>query len=340
MGDSRLNHLGSVLESKNSALRREAAVAFGKYCLSDDKVSEILLKYICSTSWDARVAAAEAVQHLLKNMEPFSGKIEVVPISAALRDIDAVHVLKTEDGAALTASTSGVRANPQQQRQVLDQHLDMSAVIGITSLLTTDTSKLSADVKVEDFEETDRVNYSSQLAFLRFLCRILPLLADQRWQFRHGAAITTAKILSTSYSRIPLPLVDNCALQLMHVLILDQFNDFVSGRSATAPVRETCAQALGHFLHKTDSERQTVLRSGMDALAVDLTSIVETWMRLQESVTLTREQIMTIVSMVDEQFQSRSQKIVTLLFIAFKRDSGVLNGEASSPSHINCLSCC
>lgn len=41
MGDSRLNHLGSVLESKNSALRREAAVAFGKYCLSDDKVSEV-----------------------------------------------------------------------------------------------------------------------------------------------------------------------------------------------------------------------------------------------------------------------------------------------------------
>ncbi|VDM82423.1 unnamed protein product, partial [Strongylus vulgaris] len=36
---------------------------------------------------------------------------------------------------------------------------------------------------------------------------------------------------------------------------------------------------------------------------------------------------MTIVSMVDEQFQSRSQKIVTLLFTAFKRDEGVLNGN-------------
>ncbi|VDK72964.1 unnamed protein product [Cylicostephanus goldi] len=91
------------------------------------------------------------------------------------------------------------------------------------------------------------------------------------------------------------------------------------------------------------------LRTGLDALAVDLISIVETWLRLQETSTLTRypfdlpalcqnvsklscinvfrEQIMTVVSMVDEQFQSRSQKIVTLLFTAFKRDEGVLNGS-------------
>uniref|UniRef100_A0A7I4Y705 TATA-binding protein-associated factor n=1 Tax=Haemonchus contortus TaxID=6289 RepID=A0A7I4Y705_HAECO len=459
MGDSRLNHLGSVLESKNSTLRHEAAIAFGKYCLSDDKVAEVLLKYICSTSWDARVAAADALHCLLKNMEAFTGKIEEVPVAAPLREIDAAHVLKTykpllsDDGAAISASSSGVRVSAQQQRQVLDQHLDMSAVIGVTSagfvndldmlprsssnsprhegeeLLTTDCSKLDAEVKVEVLEDTDRLELSSQIAFLKFFCRLLPLLADQRWQYRHGAAITIAKILSTSYSRIPLPLIDSCALQLLHVLILDQFNDFVSGRTATAPVRETCAQAVGHFLRKTDSDRQTVilshlrvlllmqgernwhcrqsallvfkyffavatssesfhdcfnlvvkslddtvddvvscavttlssllsnptvddersslvqqvmsnvwqlleqeskkeqLRSGLDALAVDLISIVETWLRLQESVVLSREQIMIIVSMVDEQFQSRSQKIVTLLFTAFKRDTGILNGE-------------
>ncbi|KAJ1357636.1 hypothetical protein KIN20_015819 [Parelaphostrongylus tenuis] len=77
MGDTRLNHLGSILESRNSALRREAAVAFGKYCLSDDKVAEVLLTHICSTSW----------------MD--DGNIEDSPISSALQDVDAAFVLKT-----------------------------------------------------------------------------------------------------------------------------------------------------------------------------------------------------------------------------------------------------
>ncbi|RCN36202.1 protein, SNF2 family [Ancylostoma caninum] len=430
MSDSRLNHLGSVLESKNSTLRREAAVAFGKYCLSDSKVAEVLLKYICSPSWDARVAAADALHALLRNMGTFNGKIEDVPVAGSLQEINAGYVLKTfkpllsDDGTALSAGSSGTKVNVHQQRLVLDQHLDMSAVIGVTSagflndtdvlpqstsnsprqepeeLLTADCSKLKTEVKVEDFENGagDRVDCASQNAFLRFFCRI------------------------------PLPLVDACALQLLHVLILDQFNDFVSGRSATAPVRETCAQALGHFLHKTDPNRQTVvlghlrnlllmqgerkwhcrqsallvfkyffavalsseafndcfklvvaslndpvddvvscavttlssllsnpsvdekrsdliqqvmanvwqlleqeskkeqLRTGLDALAVDLIGIVETWLRLQETSVLTRDQIMTIVSMVDEQFQSRSQKIISLLFTAFRRDEGVLNG--------------
>ncbi|WKX94873.1 hypothetical protein Q1695_011831 [Nippostrongylus brasiliensis] len=452
MGDSRLNHLGSIFESKNCSLRREAAVAFGKYCLSDDKVTEVLLKYICSSSWDARVAAADAVQSILRNMDPFPGKIEMVPMATSLLELDPAHVLKTfkpllsEDGAALSASASGVRVNAQQQRHVLDQHLDMSAAGFVNDLdmqpqsnsnspkheskeLSTDCSTLSTEVKVEDTDPVYEVDLCSQRALLKFLCRLLPLLADQRWQFRHGAALAISKILSTSYSRLPLSFIDTCALQLIHVLILDQFNDFVSGRSATAPVRETCAQALGHFLHKTDSERQAVvldklrvlllmqgerkwhcrqsallvfkyffavatssssfhdcfklvvgslddpvddvvscavttlssllsnpivdeersdlvqqvmsnvwqllaqeskkeqLRSGLDALAIDLTSIVDTWLRLQDSAVLTRDQIMTVVSMVDEQFQSRSQKIVTLLFTAFRRDTGVLSGS-------------
>ncbi|KAK6061823.1 hypothetical protein COOONC_00513 [Cooperia oncophora] len=408
MGDSRLNHLGSVLESKNATLRREAAVAFGKYCLSDDKVAEILLKYICSTSWDARVAAADALHCLLKNMEAFTGKVEEVPVSASLRDIEAAHVLKTykpllsDDGAALSASTSGIRVSAQQQRQLLDQHLDMSAAIGVTSagfvndldilprsssnsprheaeeLLTTDCSKLNAEVKVEAFEDTDRIELSSQIAFLKFFCRLLPLLADQRWQCRHGAAITIAKILSTSYSRrdacekgeavllitpkilenvdrIPLPLVDSCALQLLHVLILDQFNDFVSELARVGKVLYFVFKyffAVNFFWRLSDCFNSVVKSLDiqlmtyrimfvsaslwMERLAVRLISIVETWNAARRKCCAfpfvmgrfsCREQIMIIVSMLDEQFQSRSQKIVTLLFTAFKRDSGVLNSE-------------
>uniref|UniRef100_A0A0K0DDV5 DUF3535 domain-containing protein n=1 Tax=Angiostrongylus cantonensis TaxID=6313 RepID=A0A0K0DDV5_ANGCA len=445
MGDTRLNHLGSILESRNGTLRREAAIAFGKYCLSDDKVVEVLLTHVCSTFWDGRVAAADTLNSLLLNME-------------------------TDDGSALTESTSAIKANTHQQRLMLDQHLEMNAFIGVTSAgflndadmlpqsgnnspredsgerLTSDYPKLNVAIKVEDLQDSDSLDSSSQKALLNFLCRLFPILSDQRWQHRHGAAIAIARILSTSYSRysfsrhksllfnisdfrLPLPFVDSCALQLLHVLILDQFNDFVSGRSATAPVRETCAQALGHFLYKTDQMRQSLvlsklrtllsmqgernwhcrqsallvfkyffavasssdafhdcfklvvaslddpvddvvscavttlssllsnpsvdsersnliqkvmsnvwflleqeskkepLRTGLDALAIDLIGILETWMYLNESAVLTREQILIIVSMVDEKFQSRSQKIVTLLFTVFKRDEGVLNND-------------
>ncbi|KAJ1353586.1 hypothetical protein KIN20_010239 [Parelaphostrongylus tenuis] len=294
--------------------------------------------------------------------------------------------------------------------------------------LTADYWKSDGAIKIEDLQGSgDSLESSSQSALLRFLCRLFPLLADQKWQYRHGAAITISRILSTSYSRLPLPLVDSCALQLLYVLILDQFNDFVSGRSATAPVRETCAQALGHFLNKTDGERQSVmlsklrtllsmkgerrwhcrqsallvfkyffavasssnafhdcfnlvvaslddpvddviccavttlssllsnpsvdsersiliqkvmsniwflleqeskkeqLRTGLDSLAMDLIGILETWMYLNESVVF--DEIMTVVSMVDEKFQSRSQKIVSPFVHRFKRDEGVLDSD-------------
>ncbi|ETN72752.1 hypothetical protein NECAME_13742 [Necator americanus] len=120
-------------------------------------------------------------------MSSFNGKIEEVPVPVSLKEINAEYVLKTfkpllsDDGTALNA---GAKVNVHQQRLVLDQHLDMSAAIGITSagflndvdvlpqstsnsprqepeeLLTADCSKLKTEVKAEDFESGagDRVD--------------------------------------------------------------------------------------------------------------------------------------------------------------------------------------
>ncbi|VDM56747.1 unnamed protein product [Angiostrongylus costaricensis] len=172
----------------------------------------------------------------------------------------------SDDGSALTESTSAIKANAHQQRLMLDQHLEMNAFIGVTSAtlfagnIAIRSSKLTLSVCRIILGASGKPLLNSNHY------RLFPILSDQRWQHRHGAALAIARIMSTSYPRLPLPFVDSCALQLLHVLILDQFNDFVSGRSATAPVRETCAQALGHFLYKTDQMRQSVVLSKLRTL--------------------------------------------------------------------------
>uniref|UniRef100_A0A1I7WFG9 HEAT repeat-containing protein 6 n=1 Tax=Heterorhabditis bacteriophora TaxID=37862 RepID=A0A1I7WFG9_HETBA len=175
MGDSRLNHLGSLLESKNSTLRREAANALGKYCLSDNKVVET----------------------------GFLSDAEVLPTNNS-------NSPKRDDGEYLT--------------------IDCNII------------KKELKIKEDDVHPCD----TSQSALIAFVCR-------------HGTAIALSRVLAGSYTSLPSVLVDNCALRLLQILVLDQFNDFVSGRNATAPVRETCAQALGHLLHKTNESRRIII---------------------------------------------------------------------------------
>ncbi|KIH56908.1 hypothetical protein ANCDUO_12908 [Ancylostoma duodenale] len=237
MSDSRLNHLGSVLESKNSTLRREAAVAFGKYCLSDNKVSESIF---------------------------------------------------SDDGTALSAGSSGTKVNVHQQRLVLDQHLDMSAVIGVTSKWHCRQSALLV------FKYFFAVALSSE-AFNDCFKLVVVSLNDPVDDVVSCAVTTLSSLLSN-------PLVDEKRSDLIQQVMSN----------------------VWQLLEQESKKEQ--LRTGLDALAVDLIGIVETWLRLQETSVLTRDQIMTIVSMVDEQFQSRSQKIIALLFTAFRRDEGVLNG--------------
>ncbi|WWC63144.1 uncharacterized protein I303_105744 [Kwoniella dejecticola CBS 10117] len=88
------------------------------------------------------------------------------------------------------------------------------------------------------------------------LLQIYPDLHDPMWQIRHGSAQAIMAILRSlgqSYSSREPSFLLHLARQLLSLLVLDRFGDFV-GDTVIAPVRETAAQALGIVLKYIDLE--------------------------------------------------------------------------------------
>ncbi|XP_064478043.1 TATA-binding protein-associated factor 172-like [Ornithodoros turicata] len=87
-------------------------------------------------------------------------------------------------------------------------------------------------------------------------------LFSASWEVRHGAATGIREVVRLhgrgggKVATMPAAemeaanqlFLEDIALRLLCVLALDKFGDFISDQ-VVAPVRETCAQALGHILH-------------------------------------------------------------------------------------------
>nr|CAD7432737.1 unnamed protein product [Timema monikensis] len=98
--------------------------------------------------------------------------------------------------------------------------------------------------------------------FESFCDRLCQDLFSLSWEVRHGAATAlrevirlhgagagkSANIPKTEMDEFHQLWLEDVALRLLCVLALDRFGDFVSDQ-VVAPVRETCAQALGSVLH-------------------------------------------------------------------------------------------
>nr|CAD7594395.1 unnamed protein product [Timema genevievae] len=98
--------------------------------------------------------------------------------------------------------------------------------------------------------------------FESFCDRLCQDLFSLSWEVRHGAATAlrevirlhgagagkSANIPKTEMDEFHQLWLEDIALRLLCVLALDRFGDFVSDQ-VVAPVRETCAQALGSVLH-------------------------------------------------------------------------------------------
>ena len=76
-------------------------------------------------------------------------------------------------------------------------------------------------------------------------------LFSPQWEIRHGSALGLRELIKVHKSKGSMPGVDTCsqwledaAIHFICVLTLDRFADYVSDE-VVAPVRETCAQALG-----------------------------------------------------------------------------------------------
>lgn len=102
-------------------------------------------------------------------------------------------------------------------------------------------------------------------AFVEALCQDLFSAA---WEVRHGAATALREVIrlhgrgggrssSTPAGQMEAAnqlFLEDLSLRLLCVLALDKFGDFISDQ-VVAPVRETCAQTLGHVLNFMTSDK-------------------------------------------------------------------------------------
>jgi TATA-binding protein-associated factor len=87
------------------------------------------------------------------------------------------------------------------------------------------------------------------------ILEIVPNLRDPGWQIRHGSSLALLELLRNPNvtSTIPSPHLTSIARELLTLLVLDRFGDFV-GDTVIAPVRETAGQALGILLKSLSEE--------------------------------------------------------------------------------------
>uniref|UniRef100_A0A336KBP6 CSON011086 protein n=1 Tax=Culicoides sonorensis TaxID=179676 RepID=A0A336KBP6_CULSO len=101
-----------------------------------------------------------------------------------------------------------------------------------------------------------------------FCSKLFMNLFNPKWEIRHGAATALRELLKTHISgggkstfmtkeemeKNHHLWLEDATLRLLCVLALDRFGDFVSDQ-VVAPVRETCAQALGTVLKDMPTEK-------------------------------------------------------------------------------------
>lgn len=283
-------------------------------------------QYLHSNSWETRIAASQAIESIVSNIEPWTpignscldGSTYIDPLDSTRMKFETFDInLVIEQGQDLLAvqdteydvdddssskvslDADAVKEKVTLQRQLLNKRLGLDALdklkLGFnsedmianedlvdTSLVkgTSNGRKRSRDhASVSAMVKKSRKERRNSLETERSIdlsdCKSWPLdwFADElmcdlfcpSWEVRHGAATALREMVKLQgkcagrISDAPHDLMDSLnqkwledlSLRLVCVLALDKFCDFGSDQTV-APVRETCAQALGSVAHFMD----------------------------------------------------------------------------------------
>uniref|UniRef100_A0A183BQB2 DUF3535 domain-containing protein n=1 Tax=Globodera pallida TaxID=36090 RepID=A0A183BQB2_GLOPA len=300
-----LSKLGALLESRNRSIRNEAVFALSQILGSPTtghqaiaQLFSLVVQYAQSSNWEGRVAAADLFNALLveasKNFGAEVAKpdacLDLQSLSECLQTIDALSVrevldtyrtlVSCEEPPTTSSANSSAPLNSRQQRQLVDQYLEMDSSRGVSSRTFISDEELSCsntnsqtfqyhgdNVKMElkrELEdpllendakgsfvkreaEMDEKQQENDLDNFRFFhSQIVDTLARRhflinlvhpKWNHRHGAALAVTKLcVHANTWLLPSPIaLSNIAVCLLQLMILDRFNDFVTGSSAVAP---------------------------------------------------------------------------------------------------------
>uniref|UniRef100_A0A914I3V4 Helicase ATP-binding domain-containing protein n=1 Tax=Globodera rostochiensis TaxID=31243 RepID=A0A914I3V4_GLORO len=333
-----LSKLGALLESRNRSIRNEAVFALSQILGSPTsghqaiaQLFSLVVQYAQSSNWEGRVAAAELFNALLveasKNFGPEVARpdasLDLQSLSECLQTIDALSVrevldtyrtlVSCEEPPTTSSANASAPLNSRQQRQLVDQYLEMDSSRGVSSRTFISDEELSCNntnsqtfqylgdnVKMElkreledtsldngakgpfvkreaEMDEKQQENDSDNFRFLHSqivdtLARrhFLINLVHPKWNHRHGAALAVTKLcVHANTWLLPSPIaLSNIAVCLLQLMILDRFNDFVTGSSAVAPAAAQALSALllslcGRKTEEKDGEQSLLLRQAI-----------------------------------------------------------------------------
>lgn len=314
---TRLDRLFVLLDQGSSQVtRKAAALELGEVQrLHPHELNNLLSKvrtFLHSSSWETRVAAGQAVEAIVSNVEqwnpqgqPDNGRdtftAEVGHMSFDHFDVNLIiangkHLLASEGKEyddKVSLEGNDWREKVVIQRKLLNSRLGLpegdSNTFGINSedLVTNDDlmahqqpiekkrqltsektvvtkkakKEVPTSVKESREESCDKVldmNDLQDWPLEWFADELMNDLFSPLWEVRHGAATGLREVVklhgtcagkaasmpSTWLETANQSWLEDLSLRLICVLALDKFGDFVSDQ-VVAPVRETCAQALG-----------------------------------------------------------------------------------------------
>ncbi|CAD5211902.1 unnamed protein product [Bursaphelenchus xylophilus] len=140
MADSRINRLSQLLESRNRVLRGEAATQLAQFPLTNAGLVQNLRKQLQSASWETRSAAADALGHVLDKLNSRLAKRSYDYSKFLPQTLDKLNIgeiVKQYNFLVSCDETSiplkkGVKLSKKEQRQLVDQHLDLNFRTGVS----------------------------------------------------------------------------------------------------------------------------------------------------------------------------------------------------------------
>lgn len=315
---SRLDRLFVLLDQGTTPLiRKAAATQLGEIQKLHPNEFDTLLvrlkKYLYSNSWDTRIAANQAIEAIIKNINwEISERRANVPVNFdqhptvielnlnrfCLENYSLQAVIENGKNLFTVKESAGNSSGKSETNRTVLKELGLvePGQLNLVNSQQASTKEIKKEIPDDDqhlnngdpgelkrkrspssdgddlnkkikLEDNDGTAGDEQWPLLEFANELKNDLFSVKWEIRHGSAIALRDLIKfhgqnagriTSRSceemnNLNRSWLIDLALRLVSVLALDKFGDFLSDQ-VVAPVRETCAQALGSIFNILDLE--------------------------------------------------------------------------------------
>ncbi|GMS84866.1 hypothetical protein PENTCL1PPCAC_7041 [Pristionchus entomophagus] len=163
---------------------------------------------------------------------------------------------------------------------------------------------------------------------LQHIKTLLGMGGEKLWVCRQSALLVMKYYFAISDDSPLFETFFDCVVERLADDVDDVVSSAVTALSSLFSNASIDGERKRNFINRVMDQMWTLLhaetkrdnmRAGLDGLVVDLLTMVDTWMRQDERVSLTMEQLITIRDTMDPQFRTRTHAAVRIVSIASER---------------------